>query len=236
MNNNSFGWTTDPEPFDPDIAEKIADEAKLILARMLPGCNARRFTFSGTSEKAFELKLCFSDGDPIAPLLSFRYGKYYSLVLGAFWYRPMFRSADDITCSLHIEELPGLESLTAGPRQIAESVCKLVGKLDLAEIIAGSAIERLLLRWPNTKISLPYSMVLAECAIYMRKYHKARELVEAGIKNANTHPFQHQERIPEAKDFLVQLDKDPDAMRQKLVAMTEYNWSHFEVVDPRRPL
>jgi hypothetical protein len=72
---------------------------------------------------------------------------------------------------------------------------------------------------------------LAQCALYLGRDDQARSLLQDAIKYARQDGRPSYDRvIAKAERHLTALDTNPDSLRQELLAMIDYNWSHLKVI------
>jgi hypothetical protein len=223
-------WGLSPPSSDIEAAFLTGDQAKLILAGMLPGCTARRYDFPPRPDFHWGVELCFADQGPIMPKLSFSYTKTYNIVSISLNYISMLRDSSD-----YVVPFPGMTCIPvsarvdSGPAAIATTFRQAIDKVDFDAMIAAGTIERILTDYPAFD---PWPCLnLAQCALYLGRDDQARSLLQDAIKYARQDGRPSYDRvIAKAERHLTALDTNPDSLRQELLAMIDYNWSHLKVI------
>jgi hypothetical protein len=126
--------------------------------------------------------------------------------------------------------IKGVIPLDGGPETVAAAIYGAIAKVDLAKMVAAGTIERIFAEYPRHPVPWT-SFYLAQCAVYLQKYEDARDLLENALKYADQKGRQYYGTLAsEAEVCLSKLDSNPRFLRQELVEMMDYNWSHFKVV------
>jgi hypothetical protein len=217
--------------YDQTTALEILDQAKIILAKMLPGCAPRRFDLPDAPYGYWPVEPCFSSHGPIVPTLILTTSPpYYHLGQLYLVYRSMMRDPHDLGVSFTGPLIQGAFPLYIGPRAIADQLFDAIAKVDLAALVAAGAIERILVEQAPSPVPWP-NLDLAVCAVYLGKYEEARELLQKALATADEKGRQYYGTLgPQAELYLSKLSADPDRLRQELIATVQFNWSHFPVV------
>jgi hypothetical protein len=224
-------WAKMPENYDELSAFKLLDQMSLILTKMLPGSTPRRYDLAAPPDHDWPIEVCFANHGPIVPRLRFTCNKYYTRTGLYICYQMMFRNALDLNTAMSGPKIQGSARFDSGPQAMAETLHQAIIKDDLPAMIAEGRIDRIVAERPRLAVPWP-NIYLAQCAVYIGEYDEAREL----LNNALEYAFQdgrpgYADAIAEAKDSLAKLNSDADGLRAQLMGVTEYNWSHFKVVD-----
>ena len=103
-------------------------------------------------------------------------------------------------------------------------------KVDLAGMVAAGTAERILDERPLAPVPWP-NFRRAQCAVYLARYESARELLQDALKHARADGRpNYADVIEQVQFYLTKLTVNPDALRQDLIEIMKYNWSHFKVV------
>jgi hypothetical protein len=211
-----------PKSFDQSTALDIMNRAARILAAQLPQCTLRQFDLSKPPGGRWPVLLCFADTGPIAPVLGLCDSRYHATTDLELDYWLLFWNARDLGSVIVDSQIPAAcVRLDRGPETIAETMLQAIAKVDLAGLVAPTAIERILAEQPRYPVPWP-NLQLATCAAYLGRDDEARSLLQDTLRYA---------KITKAQRYLTILDSSPDSLRQEFQQTIEYNWSHFKVVD-----
>jgi len=222
-------WTS----FDPATELEIGDRGKILLAKMLPGCTARRFDLPDAPGDYWDVQLCFADQTPIVPQISVwhRPPYYMSIALYAT-YSVMLQDPRVMHHDFLGPRITMAVPLDIGPEAIAARLFEAVAKFDLAGMIAAGSIERIFAEQPRYEVPWP-NLGLAICAIYLGRDDEARELLQNALKYADQKGREYYGTLaPQAETYLSKLNADADLLRQELHETMNYNWSHFKPISP----
>ncbi len=225
---------TEENWFDPakeDAAHAIGDQAKIILAKMLPGSTARQYDFPNPPYGRWWVDLCFADRGPIAPNLTLAHRPPWFRSVGVYlYYDSMLQDPHNPSVAFVGPKIDVGIPLDGGPQAVAAAVYESVAKVDLAKMVAAGTVERILAEYPRHPVPWP-NFHLAQCAVYLGKYDEARELLQNALKYADQKGRESYGSLaPKAEACLSKLNVDADALRRDLTAMVEHNWSHYKVV------
>jgi hypothetical protein len=224
-----------PEDIDPAkqaAAGAIGDQAKIILAGMLPSCAARRYDLPDPPGWRWGVDLCFADRGPIVPTLQMSHNPPYFTLIGlSVYYMLMLQDPFHLALGFPGPVINCVIPLDGGPRKVADGMCQAVAKIDLATMVAAGAIERIYAESPRYPVPWP-NFLLAKCAIYLRKYDEARELLQNALHYADKKGRQYYGSLGlEAETCLSKLNADADLLRREIMATLDYNWAHFKIVN-----
>ncbi len=220
-----------PRSFEPRVAREILDNTQLILASMIPGCTPRRYDFPTEPLDYSPIELCFADGEPIVPILCLGSNPpNCSRVVLNLHYKSLLRDPRDLGTFFSGYKFRVFGRLESGPDVIAAELHSAIAKTDLAGMIAAGAIDRLLAERPRIPVPWP-NFQLAQCAIYLAQYDEARELLQDAQQYAQAYRWSNYAGLVGViQTYLAGLASNPSALRQALVEIMTYNWSHFKEV------
>jgi hypothetical protein len=228
-----------PRIFEPDEAQAIAEQAQLILARMIPECTARRYQPSVRTD-GWQTLLCFAGSGPIVPILPIGPSQYGELARARFWYgltlwKDGIRRGPTFPYVLGAFSGPNLKGsfrLDSGPQAIAEAVYEALGAYDLNAIIAAATPERVLKTFPSQP-QVWQRFMYALCAIYLRRFEDAGLLLDAYLDgNDDTERgWIWADMFNDATAYSRALKSDPESVRESLIEVMNSNWSHLNIVD-----
>jgi hypothetical protein len=217
--------------YHPTAALEICDQAKIILADMLPGCAARRFDLPNAPNDYWWVEPCFVDRGPIVPRLSLASNPhYYTTVRLYVTYGLMLRDPRELVQGFYGPRIIMGVPLEIGPAAIADNLYDALVKADYTAMLAAGTIERILAK--ESKSPAPWTgLELSLCAIYLGQYGEAQKLLLNSLEYADQKGRQYYGKLgPYAETYLSRLRSDPDRLRQDLLETMEYNWSHFKIV------
>ena len=230
----------DPQAFDLEAAYDILERAHLLLATRIPGCTLRRYEPPVRDDGA-QVLLCFADTGPIVPILTISPLKYHTLGQAHFWYG-LTLWQDGVSQGLTFPYvlgdfsgpvLKGLVRLDSGPEAIAEAILNALAPHDLKAIVAAATPQRILASRPPQP-HVWECFMLALCAVYERRYDEAKELLRHyfSVSDDNERGWIWSGVFATATAYLAGLKSDPDAVRDKVIAVMKNNWDHLKIVRP----
>jgi hypothetical protein len=226
------------DPMDLDAAYETLERAQIMLAPMIPGCAARRYE-PPVRAGGSQILLCFAENGPIAPILTVSPMKYGTLGQAHFWYglalwKDGLRQGFTFPYVMGYFSGPYLKGLVAlgdGPEAIAEAIRAALDPYDIRAIIAAGTPERMLAsRLPHSHVWQCF--MLALCAIYSRRYDEAEALLRDYFAQSddNERGWIWKDMFVEAKAYSKALKSNPEAVRDRLIAIMHGNWARLKVV------
>jgi hypothetical protein len=211
-------------------AYRKGDEALILAAPRLSGCDARRFDFPIVSGGYRGVRLCFANNGPIFPSISFRYHKYLDGAGAIFFYNFMLQDQAGLVGGFFGAALRGSVELKSGPMGMATKLLEMVQSVDLAKLVAAGSVERIFADPPPSRDSWT-SLRLALCGVYLKEFERADVLLQDCLTEVTQDDRPNFAKgIAKTKLYRRKLNADPEALRQELIATMNNNWSHFKAV------